>query len=1214
MKTIRELFSTRRKIDRRIEKVIDYYADDEDRLASEIEEYEATDNVEACFRRFLETYQAGVKAGQVTEVGMWVAGFYGSGKSSFTKYLGFALDPERTVHGQPFLDLLSDRLRSPTIKANLRTVAKQSPTAVVLLDLGAEQLAESTATTVTNVLYWKVLQLAGYSKEKKLAQLEFTLDKRELYDDFRAAYRQVYGEEWEQIHNDPLLGVSRASRLLPSFLPQDFPDPDNFSKLRFSMAEDVRDLAQRMIDLVRRHTGRENILFLIDEAGQYVAPRGELILNLDGLARNLKELGQGKVWIVATGQQTLTEIVERSAHNSPELNKLRDRFPISIELDARDIREITYRRLLTKSDAGEAQLRALFRASGQALVTHTRMAGTTLFKDDPVAADFVRYYPFLPQHFEVLMELIRVLARGTGGIGLRSAIRVIQDVLVDTIRILVSKGPKLADRLVGTLACVDDFYLTLRADINKLLPHVVTAVDQVERAFPNGGLHLRVAQAVAALQPLEAFPRTAENIAALLYPALGSPSLLDDVRQALDDLVDAKGIGLIEDPQAGGYLFLSFDVIPLQRKRSEYAPTGGEVTRVRNQILQSLLEPQPAAKLENVRDVRAAVRVGKHWLIGDREEIRFRLEMASGGAWDERRTTLLAETAQQTEYQNVIVWLFRRDDVAEDILPEIRKSEKIAGEVDERTADRDRAQYARAERRLAGRNREQVEARLRDALLAGTFIFRGRPTPVRQAADTLESAARSILGKVAAEVFHQYHLVKIRPKTNLAAQFLDVDRLDRMPLDRDPLRLVTKHGGSPRVDVNQPALAEILRAFKARVEEAGGGRLAGKAVQDYFAAVPYGWSKDAVRYLFAAMLVAGEIEVHTAGETLKTAGPAAVDAFKSTMAFNKVGVGVRDSKVGLEVLDRAARRLQALFGEQVLPLEEPISRATRKHLPDFIEHAGALPDRLRLLGLPGESRARELLAELTDLLKGDAGDAPSRLGVPDSHIPEDVRWARAATTTLNADGEYDVRQARQLLGGLAEIGVLFPNQLAALAAQDQIEALQDILGSEHFHEQLPDLRGVVRTIREGVRASYSDEWGQYRDAQRAALASLEARADWVLLADADQVEIAARLALALPETPGDENLLAAYRTLLVRFRSLPALLTDLEAEVVRRHPVEQPPDEAPGLAESPVEAIPVQQIIPSYTISSEQELDAWLDSLRALIAERLADGKQVRLC
>ena len=105
-----------------------------------------------------------------------------------------------------------------------------------------------------------------------------------------------------------------------------------------------------MIALARKTSGYKNVLFLIDEAGQYVAPRGELILNLDGLARNLKELGKGRVWIAATGQQTLAEIVEQAAYNSSELNKLRDRFPINIPLDARDIREITYLRLLTKSD------------------------------------------------------------------------------------------------------------------------------------------------------------------------------------------------------------------------------------------------------------------------------------------------------------------------------------------------------------------------------------------------------------------------------------------------------------------------------------------------------------------------------------------------------------------------------------------------------------------------------------------------------------------------------------------------------------------------------------------------------------------------------------------------------------------------------------------------------------------------------------------------
>jgi hypothetical protein len=63
------------------EKVIDYAAEDDQRLSREIAEYEVTENVESCFRKFLEQFGTGVRTGDVTEVGIWVSGFYGSGKS-----------------------------------------------------------------------------------------------------------------------------------------------------------------------------------------------------------------------------------------------------------------------------------------------------------------------------------------------------------------------------------------------------------------------------------------------------------------------------------------------------------------------------------------------------------------------------------------------------------------------------------------------------------------------------------------------------------------------------------------------------------------------------------------------------------------------------------------------------------------------------------------------------------------------------------------------------------------------------------------------------------------------------------------------------------------------------------------------------------------------------------------------------------------------------
>ncbi|WP_373509048.1 BREX system P-loop protein BrxC, partial [Thiocapsa sp.] len=542
MKTIRDLFSDQRPIDRPIEKVIDYTVDDPSRLAREIDEYVVTERLEESFRRFIEVYDAGVRRGDVTEVGLWVSGFYGSGKSSFTKYLGFALDPDRHVGAVPFLDRLAAHFRAPDLQQLYRTTAKSFPATVILLDLARDQLVESTAMPITNVLYAKVLQHVGYSGVPKLADVEVRLDEQGRLDAFRAAYRERFpGKgEWAEVHDDPLIGPARAAQLVPSFLGDDFPTPDSFRGQHFQERLKVSELAERMIRLLRAKTGREQILFLVDEVGQYVAPRTDLMLNLDGLVRSFKEIGRGKVWLIATAQQTLNEIVQKAILNSAELYRLRDRFPIGIELDAADIKEITRKRLLTKRPEAQRQLQETFRTDGEMLRLQTRVEGFGANGATRLDADtFADMYPFLPVHFDLVMALIRRLARRTGGTGLRSAIRVVQDLLVDASRALPPGVTPIADRPVKRLACADDIFDTLRADISKELPHVVEGVARVEghAIFGKDPVAVRVAKAIAALQPLDDFPRTAENLAALLYPMVGEAPLAEPVREALARLV-----------------------------------------------------------------------------------------------------------------------------------------------------------------------------------------------------------------------------------------------------------------------------------------------------------------------------------------------------------------------------------------------------------------------------------------------------------------------------------------------------------------------------------------------------------------------------------------------------------------------------------------------------------------------------------------------------
>ena len=153
----------------------------------------------------------------------------------------------------------------------------------------------------------------------------------------------------------------------------------------------------------------------------------------------------GKVWVLATARQTLTEDDPSAAINSPQLFKLKDRFPISVELESSDIKEICCKGFSGKSAEGETALGGLFDKNGQALRQNTKLTTDAKYYDEGFDREnFVNPCPFLPAHFEIL-RLLGALAKSTGGVGLRSAIKVLQDVLVER----TEDDPPVADREVG---------------------------------------------------------------------------------------------------------------------------------------------------------------------------------------------------------------------------------------------------------------------------------------------------------------------------------------------------------------------------------------------------------------------------------------------------------------------------------------------------------------------------------------------------------------------------------------------------------------------------------------------------------------------------------------------------------------------------------------------------------------------------------------------
>ena len=1146
MTQIRQLFDPTRALNRPIEKVITYQNRSDAQLLAEINEYVATDNIEESFSDLLLKMQAALQGGGGHEIGVWVSGFYGSGKSSFTKYLGFALDRGLKVDGKPFLQLLQNRLSGAQVKALLNQVAATYDAAVIFLDLASEMLAGASMEDVSTVLYLKVLQWAGYSEDLKVAELERMLEKDGKLDAFMArAKAELDGIEWSEARNQPLVANAIAARLAAEFYPKLYPKPEDFQNLVLHVNKTEVKRATEMVELIRRKSGKKNILFIVDEVGQYVSAKPNLILNLDGLAKNLKQIGGGTVWLFATAQQTLTEDNQSAMFNAPGLFKLKDRFPIQVHLEASDIREICHKRLLTKSAPGEKELGGRFDASGPSLRTSTQLKDGGVYEVELTRKIFIDLYPFLPAHFEILLQLLGRLARKTGGLGLRSAIKVLQDVLIE-------RGGRdtrhtiLADAPVGTLANTVTFFDSLRRDIQSSYGYIVDGVDRVAQRFPKEPFYLEVAKSVAVLQILENLPVTAQNIAALLQPKVESGSLRDAVEKAIDAILRDSLVPL--GWKNGGLRFLTQAAVTLQRQFDEIEYRQADVRNEFNGALRTIFKPLPSARLNGVRPVTAGLKITLSGgqavsLEGEKEPIQLQVEFVAASGYDAARTER-ENDSRSTRERATIFLLGRTHTEAEQDAVVLVRCRKFL-DTHRTASDPETQEFVRIVDERATRTANELEKKLHSALLAGSFVAHGGHQAVSECGTDVLEAAKAFLATAAGRVFDRYPEAPHQADSGLAEKFLKTP-LDRITTGEDPLGLVVRPGGRPQIKLDHKALGSI-RDYLGQ-----NGLVEGRRLLDHFMDPPFGWSKDTTRYLLAAAFIGGDIKLRIAGSDHVVKNDDSLGAFASNKAFGAIGVSLRQERPDPEALARASERLRKLTGENVLPLEDEIAIAAKKHFPAYQSQFSPLAVELKTLGLNAPTqaeRAENLSTDLAEIVKGDGSDAIKRLGGAESPLFDALTWAKRLKKSLEQGLRQKLSHLIQLqseIAALPDSGV--PAKLKTAAA-DSLASVADILGRESFFEEAASLSTSIDELDKLVHSAVQDLALQQSDVAKAELARWQTYPDWSDLHPDEQTWFVGEVDKLTIDADGS---LASLRKLIGHDYTLNHRLRDLTSAVQKK--------------------------------------------------------------
>ena len=1196
MNTIKALFDPNKDIHRTIEKVITYDASQEHSLKAEISEYVATKSIEDQFEKLFSRMQAAMEDGGENEVGVWVSGFYGSGKSSFTKYLGLSFDDQVQIDGTPFIKHLQDRFHKPQTKALLTTVAKRFPAAVVLLDLASEMLTGATMVDISTVLFYKALQFAGYSRNLKVAAFERKLQKDGRYDEFKQKIQDDLGTQWSAIQNDPLVVDSMIPEIAHQMYPDIFKTETAFNTEASDFKEFENERVKEMLQIVRDATGKQHVIFIIDEVGQYIGSRQSLILNLQGLAENLKQIGDGKVWIICTAQQTLTEDDPRSALNAPELYKLKDRFPIQIDLESSDIKEICYKRLLGKSTEGEKKLDSFFEQNGQELRHNTKLQDAKYYDSDFNKEIFINLYPFLPAHFDILLHLLGALAKSTGGIGLRSAIKVVQDILIEKLK---DHSP-VVEQPVGWLTTTVTLYDALEKDIRRAFPSVHQSVGKSLIRFPDSKIHQNVAKTVAVLQILGNLPITIQNVSSLMHPGIASSSCKNDVENAVNEMINDPIVPFGE--QEGNLCFFSEKLNDIEQERAQIPLRSIETRRIYNEALKETFNPLPSTRLNGTLAVKSGLKSQSGSLVaslaGERENIQTIIELSTPGDFDTARTKLIDESRHRSSRQAIYL-LGKTEPKIDDKIAEIYRCRKICNRY-RNEPDREIKEYCSAQMDRSAKLAGELQHIIKRCFSKGTFIFRGQTVAV----DTLDQdaleACKKHLADVVFQVFDRYSEAPVRVETSLAEKFLKAGNLRAITSQIDPLDIVQREGGTPSVRTNHKALLSIHDYIDRN------GTVEGKRLIDHFAGAPFGWSPDTLRYLIAAYLVAGEIKLKVSGREVTVNGQQAIDALKTNNTFKPVGVSLREGRPSNEVLARAAERLTDLIGDMVVPLEDEISKAAVKYLPQFQSRFAPLGQKLDSLGLPGVDRVQSLSKDIADVLFTDASDATERLGGEESNLYESLKWAGEVDVIFKQGLEYtikDLQLHRREITEFPELGV--PGQLR----QDLVEEmtlLENRLAKEAFYKHVTDLNSALTNIKARVRdAAVSMNYAQ-KNTIKEAEKDLRRIQEWAELTQEEQFSVLSQVESFRIES---EKNLSGLKQLITQEFNIHSTIQDLRKRIISMGILRAGKKENERRAKAREENTYLRTVSIPKSIVSIQELNDILKKLEQIRADSIKHDK-----
>ena len=389
-------------INRDINGVIKVSQNDDNSLRQELSEYIITKELRRHFRTFFDNYSKAIDY-PTDKIGVWISGFFGSGKSHFLKILSYLLE-NKEVCGKKAMDYFADKFDDPMMYA---TAVKcvSVPTESILFNIDIEGPITKDKTAVLRVFAKMFYNHCGfYGDDLKIAKLERFIEKQGKTEQFRAAFEEVNGAPWEETRDSFAFFEDDIVEVLQSVLGMSEQAARNWFN-----GEETNELsiAQLVADIKEYVDGKGKnfrLLFMVDEVGQYIGDDGDLMINLQSLVEEIGTRCMGKVWVMVTSQEAIDSVVHISGD---DFSKIQGRFNTRLSLSSSSVDEVIKKRVLAKTEEADQLLRMVYDKEHAVLKNLYTFNNPVLdIKGFADSAEFSATFPFVPYQFIIIQKVL----------------------------------------------------------------------------------------------------------------------------------------------------------------------------------------------------------------------------------------------------------------------------------------------------------------------------------------------------------------------------------------------------------------------------------------------------------------------------------------------------------------------------------------------------------------------------------------------------------------------------------------------------------------------------------------------------------------------------------------------------------------------------------------------------------------------------------------